>query len=79
MNTMTISCLAIDLSLERDVTKRSRLDENITFGDGPVDPACFMKSENKRSSFAPVKKNMKRVVSFIIIIIIIILGIRKTY
>ena len=54
INTMTASCATVDVSRKRSLTKRARLDENITFCDGSMNPARIMKSENKRGSFAPV-------------------------
>jgi hypothetical protein len=46
----------VDVPLERDVAKRTRLGENITIADGAVDPACIMKSENEGSNFVPVER-----------------------
>ena len=57
INTVTISFPAVEGPLERVVTKRTMLNENITFGDGAVDPACIMKSENESSGFAPMAQS----------------------
>ena len=56
INTMTASCDGVQVSQVRMVGKRARLDENITFGDGTVDPACIMESVNESSSFTPVER-----------------------
>ena len=59
MNTMTTSCFAIIVSTEWEITKWTWLDENVTFGDGSMDPACVVKSENESGSFTPVKNKIK--------------------
>jgi hypothetical protein len=55
IDTMATSFAGVELSREREITERARLDENITLGYGSVDPACIMESENKSRSFAPVE------------------------
>jgi hypothetical protein len=55
INAMTPSFAAVVVSREWDITKRARLDQNITLGDGTMDPSRVMKSENQSSSFVPIK------------------------
>jgi hypothetical protein len=49
---MTISCLTVGVSREQYITKRTGLDENIqvTTGDGAVNPAFLMKSEDESAA-----------------------------
>lgn len=54
IDTMAGSFVGVGVSCEREITERTWLDENVAFGDGAVDPAFFMESEDERSSFAPV-------------------------